>query len=116
MQAKYLKRNHKFGIELPKIVELALALYAKNGNTFCADAIATERKNVKVTFKIVPDVTKAPIINPFVQYHNRHIPPAVPTVAKHSQTPKSPQTMLPRQSTALLKIASSSILVRIFPN
>ena len=33
-QVRYLKRSHKFGIELPKTVNQALALDAKNGNTF----------------------------------------------------------------------------------
>ena len=32
-QTRYLKRSHKFGIELPKTVEEAYALDAKNGNT-----------------------------------------------------------------------------------
>ena len=32
-QPGYPKRSHKFGIELPKNVEEALALNAKNGNT-----------------------------------------------------------------------------------
>ena len=31
-QTRYLKKSHKFGIELPKTVENALALDAKNGN------------------------------------------------------------------------------------
>ena len=30
-QSKYLKKSHKFGIELPTTVEKALALDAKNG-------------------------------------------------------------------------------------
>ena len=47
-QAKYLKRNNKFGIELPKTVEQALVLDAKNGNTFWADAISK-------LFKILPN-------------------------------------------------------------
>ena len=32
-QTQYLKRSHKFGIELPKTVEEAYALDAKSGNT-----------------------------------------------------------------------------------
>ena len=32
-QTRYLKRSHKFGIELHKTVEEAYALDAKNGNT-----------------------------------------------------------------------------------
>jgi hypothetical protein len=39
---RYLKRTHKFGIELPKTVKEALDLDKMNGNTFWADAIAKE--------------------------------------------------------------------------
>ena len=41
-QTRYLKKSHKFGIELPKTVEQALALDAKNGNTLWVDAISKE--------------------------------------------------------------------------
>jgi hypothetical protein len=44
--ARYLKRTHKFGIELPKTVQEALALDKKNGNTLWADAISKEIKNI----------------------------------------------------------------------
>ncbi len=40
----YLKRTHKFGIEVPKTLKEALALDHKNGNTFLADVIAKEMK------------------------------------------------------------------------
>jgi hypothetical protein len=36
---RYLKRTHKFGIDVPKTVKEALALDHKNGNTLWADAI-----------------------------------------------------------------------------
>lgn len=58
---RYLKRTHKFGIEMPKTVQEALALDRRNGNTLWADAIAKELKNVKVAFKILPDGAPAPI-------------------------------------------------------
>ena len=38
-QTRYLKRSHKFGIELLKTVAEALTLDAKNGNILWADAI-----------------------------------------------------------------------------
>ena len=38
-QTRYLKKSHKFSIELPKTAEQAYALVAKNGNTMWADAI-----------------------------------------------------------------------------
>jgi hypothetical protein len=53
---RYLKRAHKFGVELPKTVKEALELDKKNGNTFWADAIAKEMKDICVTFKILLDI------------------------------------------------------------
>jgi hypothetical protein len=46
----YLKRIHKFGIEVPKTVKDALDLYRKNGSTLWADAIAKEMKEVCIVF------------------------------------------------------------------
>ncbi len=45
---RYLKRTHKFGIEVPKTVKEALALDRKNGNTLWADTIAKEMKEVRM--------------------------------------------------------------------
>jgi hypothetical protein len=56
-----LKRTHKFGIELPKTVNEALELDKKHGNTFWADAIAKEMKDVCVAFKILLDGQSVPI-------------------------------------------------------
>ncbi len=56
-----MKRTHKFGIELPKTVNEALELDKKNGNTFWADAIAKEMKDICVAFKILLDGQSAPI-------------------------------------------------------
>ncbi len=50
---RYLKRTHKFGIDLPKTVKEALALDHAHGNTLWAAAIAKEMKNVCVAFKIL---------------------------------------------------------------
>jgi hypothetical protein len=58
---RYLKRTHKIGIKLPKTIKEALALDKKNGNTFWADAIAKEMKDVSVAFKILLDRQSAPI-------------------------------------------------------
>ena len=65
-QTRYLKRSHKFGIELPKTVEKALALDAKNCNTLWADAISKEKENVRVTFKVLPDGKSVPIGYQFI--------------------------------------------------
>jgi len=58
---RFLKRTHKFGIEVPRTVKEALELDKKNGNTLWADAIAKEMKDVCVAFKILPDGRSAPI-------------------------------------------------------
>jgi hypothetical protein len=56
---RYLKRTHKFGIDVPKTVKKALALDRKNGNTLWVDAIAM--KEVCIAFNILPDGHSAPI-------------------------------------------------------
>ncbi len=58
---RYLKRTHKFGIEVPKTVKEALALDCKNGNTLWADAIAKEMKAVCIAFNNLPDGRSVPI-------------------------------------------------------
>ena len=60
-QTRYLKRSHKFGIELPKTVEEALTLDANDGNTLWADAISKEMENVRVAFEVLPDGKSVPI-------------------------------------------------------
>ena len=40
INALYLKKTHKFGIEVPKSVAQAYAVDENNGNTLCADTIA----------------------------------------------------------------------------
>jgi hypothetical protein len=57
----FLKQTHKLGIKLPKTVKVALELDKKNGNTFWADAIAKEMKDVCVAFKSLLDGQPAPI-------------------------------------------------------
>ncbi len=57
----YLKWTHKFGIEVPKTVKKAFDLDHKNANTFWANAIAKEMKEVCIAFKIFPDGHVAPI-------------------------------------------------------
>ncbi len=61
---RYLKRTHKFGIEIPKTVKEALALDRKNGNTLWAEAITKEMREVRIAFNILPDGSSAPIRAP----------------------------------------------------
>ena len=57
----FLKRTHKFGIEVPKTIKDALEIDRRNGNTFWADAIAKEMKDIRIAFKILLDGQSAPI-------------------------------------------------------
>ena len=59
--ARYLKRTHKFGIEVPKTVKEALALDRKNGNTLWADGIAKEMTEVRKAFDILPEGATPPV-------------------------------------------------------
>ncbi len=57
----FLKRTHKFGIEVPETLKEALKLDKKNGNKFWADAIAKEMKDICIVFKILLDGQSEPI-------------------------------------------------------
>ncbi len=50
-----IKRTHNIGIEVPKTVKEALELDKKYDNTFWADTIAKEMKDICVAFKILHD-------------------------------------------------------------
>ena len=58
---RFLKRTHKFGNEVPKTIKDALEIDRRNGNTFGADAIAKEMKDICVAFKILLGGQSAPI-------------------------------------------------------
>ena len=49
--ACYIKKTHKFGIEVPKSVDWEYALDKKNGNTLWADAISKQMKDVSPDFR-----------------------------------------------------------------
>ena len=53
--AHYLKKTHKFGVQVPKSAKHALELDRHNGNTFWQDSIAKEMKNVRVAFQILDE-------------------------------------------------------------
>ena len=65
-QTRYLKKSHKFGIELTKTVEQALTLEVKNCNTLWANAISKEMENVRVAFDVLPDGKLVPVGHQFV--------------------------------------------------
>jgi hypothetical protein len=61
VNSRYLKRTHKFGIELPKTVKEAIAINIRTNTTFWRDAIGLEVKNVDVSLEDLEDHEKAPI-------------------------------------------------------
>ena len=65
-QNRYLKKSHKFGIELPQAAEQIFAQDANNCNTLWADAISKEMENVRVVFEVLPDGKSVPIDQQFV--------------------------------------------------
>jgi hypothetical protein len=60
-KSRYARVTHKFGVEVPKTVEQALALDAVNGNNFWRDAVRKEMGTVRVAFKITEDKGKRPV-------------------------------------------------------
>jgi uncharacterized protein YxjI len=58
---RFLKRTHKFGIELPRDVLHAIEIDGKNQDTQWQDAIAKEMKNVRIAFKILEHDAPIPV-------------------------------------------------------
>lgn len=56
-KTRYWKRTHKFGIELPKSVEEALAIDRRTGTDYWAKAIEKEMKAVGIAFDFKDEVT-----------------------------------------------------------
>ena len=50
VKARFLKKSHKFGLQVPTLVEEAYRLDQKNNNTLWCDAIKKEMTNVAVDF------------------------------------------------------------------
>ena len=60
VNARYHKRTHKFGIEMPKSVTHAKSIDIANVNTLWQDAISKEIKAVRIAFKILNGDDKVP--------------------------------------------------------
>ncbi|KAI2491971.1 Reverse transcriptase (RNA-dependent DNA polymerase) [Fragilaria crotonensis] len=60
VNARYHKRTHKFGIEVPKTFEDCLRIDRANGNTLWQDAIRKEMAKVQVAFEVLEDGTLPP--------------------------------------------------------
>jgi hypothetical protein len=57
----YLKKNLKFGIKVPTLVDHALVIDKQNGNTLWADAISKEMKDVRIAFKCLNPGKRVPL-------------------------------------------------------
>ena len=65
----YLKKNIKFGIELPALVDQALEIVKRTGNTLWADAIAKEMKDVRIAFKCLNPGKHPPLDYKWIKCH-----------------------------------------------
>ena len=61
VKVRFLKKSHKFGVEVPNSVQGAYDLDMKNNNTFWRDAIHKEMTNVAVAFHILEHSENEPI-------------------------------------------------------
>ena len=60
VKARVKRVTHKYGIEIPRTVEEAYKLDARNDNTFWHDAIDKEMSNLKVAFDIMDESAPLP--------------------------------------------------------
>ena len=67
--ARYLKKTHKFGVQVPKSAKHALELDKQNSNTFWKDSIAKEMNNVRVAFQMLDENEEVPIGYKFICCH-----------------------------------------------
>ncbi|KAL7476932.1 hypothetical protein ACHAW6_002756, partial [Cyclotella cf. meneghiniana] len=67
--ARYHKRTHKFGIELPKSVEEAYAIDKATVTTLWRDAIELGMKNVRVAFDVLLDGVAPPSDHQYMICH-----------------------------------------------
>ena len=63
LHTRYLKKTHKFGVEMPKTFKEAAKLDAKNGDIKWMDAISKEMTNVRVDFDILKDGDRSHIFH-----------------------------------------------------
>ena len=61
VKARIRKTANKYGVEVPRSVELAYKLGRKNGNTLWRDAIDKEMTNIGVAFGVLEEGKSAPI-------------------------------------------------------
>lgn len=60
VKRRYHKRNHKFGIMVPKDWDEAVKFDKQNGNTLWQDAVRKEMANVRIAFKVLDTGEEVP--------------------------------------------------------
>ena len=66
---RLIKRNIKFGIQIPRTVQEALVFDKANGNDMWQSAIDKELKNVKVAFELLMEGEEPPKGSKLIPYH-----------------------------------------------
>ncbi len=66
---RYWKRTHKFGVEVPKTVEQALALDKETGTDLWRAAIDKEMKNVTIAFEFLDEESQVPVGYKWIPCH-----------------------------------------------
>jgi Reverse transcriptase (RNA-dependent DNA polymerase) len=61
VKTRYLRKEQKFGIDLPKSVQDAFRMDQENNNTLCQDAIKKEMKVILPAVKILDEGARSPI-------------------------------------------------------
>jgi hypothetical protein len=65
----YLKKNTKFGIKVPTLVDHALEINKHNDNTLWADTIAKEMKDVRIAFECLNPGERASLDYKWIECH-----------------------------------------------
>jgi hypothetical protein len=73
VKTRYLKRNQKFGIDIPRTVEEALRIDKETNATYWADAIEKEMRNNQVAFQFLEPGEKGVSIQVY-PWHSSSIP------------------------------------------
>jgi hypothetical protein len=73
VKTRYLKRNQKFGIDIPRTVEEALRIDKETNATYWADAIEKEMRNNQVAFQFLEPGEKGVSIQVY-PWHSSGIP------------------------------------------
>jgi hypothetical protein len=60
VKTRYLKRNQKIGIDIPRTVEEALRIDKETNTTYWADAIEKEMRNNRVAYQFLEPGEKGP--------------------------------------------------------